>query len=198
VSNRIVQQVDMRTGELMEGCLVYVPQRPKIRKGWFMAFQDAFIELAKDREITGEIRRVLDYFFGKLDFENYIHLTQTEIAEVLGMQKTNVSRAVKTLCDKKIILKGPKTGKAITYRLNSNYGWKGKVRNLQEERFKGLQVIRGGKDDTPIGMDHRLSSHRPEPLPNAEEPVKDVVSESHPSRCSPLTMVIPESHTQPK
>jgi len=160
----------MRTGELMEGCLVYVPQRPKIRKGWFMAFQEAFIELAKDREITWEVQRVLYYFFGKLDFENYIHITQTEIAEALGMQKTNVSRAVKTLCDKKIILKGPKTGKTITYRLNSNYGWKGKVRNLQEERFKGFQVIQGGKDDAPTETDRRLSCHRPESPKKTEEP----------------------------
>ena len=34
--------------------------------------QDAFEELAKDREITNEPRRVLDYMFSKLDFENFI------------------------------------------------------------------------------------------------------------------------------
>jgi len=143
MNNKIIRQIDMKTGELLEGCLVYVHHRPKIKGGWFMAFQDAFIEIAKDREITGEVRRVLDYFFGKLDFENYIHLAQTEIATVLGLQKSHVSRAVKVLCDKKIILKGPKTGRIITYRLNADYGWKGKVRNLNSARFA---VIEGGKD----------------------------------------------------
>jgi hypothetical protein len=143
VSDKIIRQFDMKTGEVMDGCLVYVPHRPRIRGGWFMAFQDAFLAIAKDREITGEVRRVLDYFFGKLDFENYIHLAQTEIAEALGLQKANVSRAVKILCDKQIILKGPKTGRIITYRLNANYGWKGKVSHMNAERFK---VIKGGKD----------------------------------------------------
>lgn len=139
--DKIIRQVDMKTGEVMDGCLVYLPYRPKIRGGWFMAFQDAFIEIAKDREITGEVRRVLDYFFGKLDFENYIHLAQAEIADALGLQKTNVSRAVKILCGKRIILKGPKTGRIATYRLNEHYGWKGKVRNLDAARFK---LINGG------------------------------------------------------
>ena len=110
-----------------------------------MAFQEAFIHLAKDREITGEIRRVLDYFFGKLDFENYIHVAQTEIAEALDLQKSHVSRAVKVLCDKQIILKGPKTGRIITYRLNPEYGWKGKVKNMNAARFT---VIQGGKGTT--------------------------------------------------
>ena len=145
MNDKIIRQVDLKTGEIMEGCLVYVPHRPKIRGGWFMAFQEAFIHLAKDREITGEIRRVLDYFFGKLDFENYIHVAQTEIAEALDLQKSHVSRAVKVLCDKQIILKGPKTGRIITYRLNPEYGWKGKVKNMNAARFT---VIQGGKSTT--------------------------------------------------
>jgi hypothetical protein len=135
----------MKTGEIMEGCLVYVPHRPKIRGGWFMAFQDAFLNLATDRDITGEVYRVFFYLMGKLDFENYIHVAQTEIAEALDLQKSHVSRAVKVLCDKQIILKGPKTGRTITYRLNPEYGWKGKVRNMNAARFT---VIQGGKAET--------------------------------------------------
>jgi len=68
------------------------------------------------RVLTEVNGRVLRYFFGKLDSENFIHLPQTEIAEALGLQKSHVSRAVKLLCDKRIIIKGPKTGRAITYR----------------------------------------------------------------------------------
>ena len=145
MNDKIIRQVDLKTGEIMEGCLVYVPHRPKIRGGWFMAFQEAFLNLATDRDITGEVGRVLYYFFGKLDFENYIHVAQTEIAQALGLQKANVSRAVRILCDKKIILKGPKTGRIITYRLNPEYGWKGKVKNMNAARFT---VIQGGKDTT--------------------------------------------------
>jgi DNA-binding MarR family transcriptional regulator len=110
--------------------------------------QAMFLKMAQDREITGEVGRVLYYCFSKLDFENYIHVAQTEIAEALGLQKANVSRAVRVLCDKQIILKGPKTGRTITYRLNPEYGWKGKVKNLNAARFT---VIQGGKGETEKG-----------------------------------------------
>lgn len=140
-----IEQVDMETGEVIQGCMVWIPNRPKLTERWFMAFQDAFEELAKDREITSEPRRVLDYMFSKLDFENYIQLIQKEITKALGMHKSQVSEAIKLLTAKQIILEGPKVGRSKCYRLNPNYGWKGKVKTLQEARREQLQIIQGGK-----------------------------------------------------
>lgn len=111
-----------------------------------MAFQDSFIEIAKDEEITGETLRVLMYLYGLLDFENYIQQSQKEVAEGLGMRKEHVSRAMKVLTSKHIVLEGPKVGRSRCYRLNPNYGWKGKVKSLQEARREQLQVIQGGKE----------------------------------------------------
>ena len=111
--------------------------KTKLTERWFMAFQDAFEELAKDREITNEPRRVLDYMFSKLDFENFINKPE-EIIEILGINKSNVSKAIKLLTRKQIVLEGQKVGRSRCYR-QPNYGWKGKVKNLQEyrrEQFK--------------------------------------------------------------
>lgn len=143
---KYVEQIDRNTGEVMQGCMVWIPHRPKITERWFMAFQDAFEEIAKDREITSEPRRVLDYMFSKLDFENFIQLSQKDIAEALEMQKQNVSNAIKLLKKKQIVLEGPKVGRSKCYRLNPNYGWKGKVKTLQEARREQLRVIEGGKE----------------------------------------------------
>ena len=141
-----IEQIDPETGEVLQGCMVWIPQRPKLTERWFMAFQDTFIEIAKDQEMTGETMKVLFYLFGKLDFENFIQQTQIEIAEGLGMQKQNVSRAMKLLTSKQIVLEGPKVGKSKCYRLNPNYGWKGKVKTLQEARREQMRVIEGGKN----------------------------------------------------
>lgn len=122
----------MDTGEIVRGCMVFVPDRPRITERWFMAFQDAFEEIAKDDELKGESFRVLMYMFSKLDFENYIQLTQKDIAEALGMNKQHVSRAIRLLSSKKVVLEGPKVGRSKCYRLNANYGWKGKVKNLRQ------------------------------------------------------------------
>ena len=139
--NKQIEQIDLKTGEVMQGCMVWIPQRPKLTERWFMAFQDAFEELAKDREITNEPRRVLDYMFSKLDFENFIQLSQKEITEALRMHKSQVSEAIKLLVRKHIILEGPKVGRSKCYRLNPNYGWKGKVKNLEEERKKHIHLV---------------------------------------------------------
>ena len=45
-----VEQIDRETGEVMQGCMVYIPYRPRLTERWFMAFQDSFEEIAKDPE----------------------------------------------------------------------------------------------------------------------------------------------------
>ena len=143
---KYVEQVDRETGEVMQGCMVYLPYRPRITERWFMAFQDAFEEIAKDPEQTLEPKNVLFYLYSKLDFENFIQQSQKDIAEGLGMKKENVSRAMRVLTSKQIVLEGPKVGRSKCYRLNPNYGWKGKVKTLQEARREQLRVIEGGKE----------------------------------------------------
>jgi hypothetical protein len=38
--NKVIDQVDAKTGEIMRGFVVYVPHRPKVSEGWFMGFQE--------------------------------------------------------------------------------------------------------------------------------------------------------------
>jgi len=143
-----VDLIDRQTGEVIKGCLVYIPDRPRVTERWFMAFQDSFEDIAKDPELTLEPKNVLFYLYSKLDFENFIQQTQKEIAEGLGMKKENVSRAMKLLTKKQIVLEGPKVGRSRCYRLNPNYGWKGKVETLQRNRRDQFKLIDGGKDDS--------------------------------------------------
>ena len=138
--------VDLETGEILDGVSVYVNAKVKWREGWFMGIQDAFIALAKDKEIYGRTRAVLDYLFGKLGFENYICLQQKEICEALDLHKGHVSSAIKLLLEKGVILTGPKIGKSFSYRLNPRYGWKGKVTNLAKTR---MELVHSRMPSTP-------------------------------------------------
>lgn len=141
-----IEQIDQTTGEVLQGCMVWIPYRPKLTERWFMAFQDTFEELARDPELTLEPKNVLLYLFSKLDFENFIQQSQADIAKALGMHKEQVSRAMKLLTSKQIVLEGPKVGRSKCYRLNPNYGWKGKVKNLKEYQKEQFRMIKGGKD----------------------------------------------------
>ena len=102
--------------------------------------QDALRILAK--ELTGEQFKVLMLMLADLDYENFIQIAQADIAETLGMQKTNVSRAVRALLDVGVIFEGPKVGRSKTYRLNEQFGWKGTVTNHKRHSKTALVSFR--------------------------------------------------------
>ena len=148
--------IDLDTGEVMEGVNVFCPTSKKTGfqtlYGWrycIMA-QDAMTMIAADKDITGETFRVFFYMAGRLDFENYIRIQQTEIMEALNLDKSNVSKAVKILEKKNILLRGPKVGQSYSWRMNPNFGYKGdprgKVYKVGNEVV--FRVLEGGKADT--------------------------------------------------
>ncbi len=126
--------VDKYTGEEFGFPVIVGRKRNPYGKGWVMNSQDAAILLAKDKDIKGETHRVLWLIIGILDFENWVQLSVTEIAKELGMHRPDVSKAMKVLETKEIILRGPKVGRSYAFMLNPEFGWKGKVKNLDEYR----------------------------------------------------------------
>ena len=135
--------IDLDTGEVLtEGIPIWIGRKPRINNGWFMAFQDAFEILSKDRELTGEANRVLLYLFSRLDFDNFIQVQQSDIAQALDLKKQNVNRCIRILSKKEIILKGPKIGRSSSFRLNPNFGWKGKVSSLREAQREHLKLVK--------------------------------------------------------
>jgi len=108
---------------------------------WIPISQEAFSALAAYR-FTGETYSVMLYLMGKLSFDNWINVTQAEIGNSLGLARPNVSRAMKVLVEKKIILEGPRKGRCHTYRLNYAIGYKG---DEGRQTKGGFKVLDGGK-----------------------------------------------------
>ena len=137
MKQRKIASVDQDTGEILEGVVVYcgVKKNP-YSTGWIMNSQEALKLLATDKDLKGETYRVLLLLLSQLDFENWIQITQKEISETLEMKKSQVSRAISVLEEKEIILRGPKIGRTYAFRLNPYFGWKGKVKNLNDYRNK--------------------------------------------------------------
>lgn len=92
---------------------------------WVAIYQTALEWLAKTN-LQNQEYRVLMYLMSKLDFENYIRVTQTSIADALKIKQSNVSRAIRGLIDHDILIVGPHAGTAKTYRLNPRMAYKGK------------------------------------------------------------------------
>lgn len=138
-------------GELSAEQYVFVAI-PKVQyklKGWFMGFQTAFKEVAKDKSLSGESKNVLIYLLGTMDFENFLGIEQKIVAEELGMKQSNVSRAMKELSEHGILEQGPKFGKFKTYKINLFYAWKGKAVNREKARKDKKPVAVAAKPKVP-------------------------------------------------
>lgn len=141
-----ITQVNQETGEVLEGVLVWMPRKRKSPfERHFTMNQAGLLTLAKN--LTGEQLKVLLTLLADLDYENYIQITQLDIAEKLEMKKTNVSRSVKALIELGVVLEGPKVGRSKTYRLNEQFGWKGTIPNHNKALKKrmaqsGISVIK--------------------------------------------------------
>lgn len=136
-------QFNESTGEVVGGFVAVI--RPKQKSSFqrhFTMNQDALMILAQT--LKGEELRVLMVLLSDLDYENYIQVQQTDIAQKLDMQKQNVNRAIKRLIEIEVINEGPKVGRSKTYNLNASFGWKGTVTNHRKALKNGLCVIDGG------------------------------------------------------
>ena len=142
----IHNEINPVTGEVERQYAVVPIFKKKLKEGFFMAIQEGFLHLAQ-LDLTGEQLRVLLYIMGKLDFENYICLTQKSVSEALNLHKSNVSKAFKVLVEKGIIHEGPKVGRIKTYRLDPSFGYKGRYKNyekvkkaIQKAKDKGVDL----------------------------------------------------------
>ena len=130
---RNIGTVDLDTGEVLEGVSVFChKKRNPYPEGWVMNSQFAAGFVAKDKDFKLETHRVLWALLEHLTWENWSILPLTYIAQELGMQRPNVSKAVKLLEKKGIIIRGEKSGKSYKWRLNPEFGWKGDTDKLSE------------------------------------------------------------------
>ena len=139
MARRELEQIDPQTGEVLQGFVAVV--QPKRKNG----FGQGWVAMAQDA-IGDEARRVFFLLAGHVDFDNWIQISQTDLADMIGMKRTNFSRALKRLEGEGVLLRGPKIGRSATFRLNPEYGWKGSAKShkeaLQERmRARGMTVI---------------------------------------------------------
>lgn len=148
---RRLVQVDAGTGEVLEDGYVAV-LFPKRRNGfggrWFAMAQDA-LKVLKDIKRVEDFR-VLMAMLERLDFDNLIQVSQADVASELEMDRAQVNRAVKRLCDLGALVPGPRIGVSRSFRLNPTFGWKGSAKSHNDElqrrmRAAGVKVVSGGR-----------------------------------------------------
>lgn len=119
--------------------------------------QHAFEVLASEIKSL-EQYRVLCLAISRLDFNNYLTLNQSEMAAALGMAQPSVNRAIKALVQKNILLEGQRVGRVMMYRLNPNYGWKGKAKG----HVVALSEVRSARRLAQAAKDKAVAISKPD------------------------------------
>lgn len=143
---RKLDQIDAETGEVLsEGALVWVPNRTPHPYGdrWLAMRMDTIRRLTMHPGIGMQEMRVFGALIDRLDYQNFIHVPQTELAEVTGIERSNINRALKKLIDFGIVVEGPRVGRSRTYRFDPDAGWRGSKKALKTE----LRTIQGGRKE---------------------------------------------------
>jgi len=141
LSDKTILQIDADTGEVLIGTLVWVENKPRSMGHFVKTYQNGLEALAAYR-LTGETYSVLLHLMSKLSFDNWINVTQADIGKRLNLAQPHVSRAMKVLVEKQILLEGPRKGRCHTYRLNYAIGYKG---DEGRQTKGGFKVLDGGK-----------------------------------------------------
>ena len=140
-TSKYIAVVNDETGEVKG----YFPLKSKhlSKGGEFMAiYQSSLAYISSQKELTGETLRVFLKLLSCLDFNNFIRVSQTELAKEIGISRPNVAKAIKKLQEFDIIREGARAGLNKTYRLNPTVGHKGKHFDDTVIEFSQLQSKR--------------------------------------------------------
>ena len=132
---RILTVVNKETGEIE--ARVNLQNRLE-RGGWFAFFQKSAVYLAQN--LNKEELRVLMYMISKLDYGNYIRVTNKNIHQNLGMKHSNVARAIRSLIEKNVIAVQEWYGISRIYRMNPNFLHKGRDFYQTHKEYRELRT----------------------------------------------------------
>jgi len=122
---------------------LFVKDEKRTGETWIVLWQGvspmSIVQLAIDGNLTGADYRVFHVLLAYLDLENNVVVNQSEVGKMLGMGQANVARSLGKLLQLEIISKGPKVGRACTYRLNPATAWKGALQQGATEKRREVK-----------------------------------------------------------
>lgn len=129
--------VNPDTGEVADG--FFTIRGAKYPKGveFMTMFRDGWKYLAT-LSLAPTTSKVLFELLARLDYENWLSISQETLAEEIGMRQPHVARAIKDLVAGSIIevSKDGTDKRRNAYRLNANLGWKGDAKQWMQHQHQ--------------------------------------------------------------
>lgn len=96
----------------------------KYAGGWIVNNQIALLRFVTSNPTKVELSIFL-LINAKIQYDNWLEINQSEWARNYGFDQGNISKAISSLIEKKILIKNP--NKHNCFRLNEFYGYKGNI-----------------------------------------------------------------------
>jgi DNA-binding MarR family transcriptional regulator len=124
------------------------PKEKKYPVEWLVVWKTesevgvSLMEQALCERMTLTDYRLRDYLLATIGIDNCVYVNQAEVARKLNVRKATICESIKRLCEMKILLKGPKSGKSNTYSISPAFCFIGKLKDGIDQR---KDVIKRGK-----------------------------------------------------
>jgi hypothetical protein len=96
--------------------------------------------LAEDKELAASEFRVLMFLMSKMRPGNHIDMRPIDVANEMGLQRSNAARTLRKLRDRGILVER----KGFGWRVDPNYVWRGDPTGLVGKRRDGSLVLLPG------------------------------------------------------
>jgi DNA-binding MarR family transcriptional regulator len=103
-------------------------------------FTDSLLEIAMDKDFTGQDLRVLMAIFSGMEYENFYSQSQTVIADQLELKQPHVSKSLSKLVTKGWLKVIGQTGRQKIYRVSPHLALKSRAKNHRQlvEDWEGI------------------------------------------------------------
>ena len=136
--------VNPETGEVADGFSPSAVRKYPKGVEFMTMFRDGW-EYLSTLSLAPSTSKVLFKLLARLDYENWLSISQETLAEEIGMKQPNVARAIRDLVQTEIleVSKDDTDKRRNSYRLNANLGWRGDARQWarHQQTRTGSNVI---------------------------------------------------------
>ena len=103
-----------------------------LKTGYIRFFQDALMELGKDKELSKDDLRVFLGILASLEYENIFRESLTKLASELNINRANVSRSVSKMVEKHYLVKIGNQGKVNHYMVDPRIIFRTRAEHLSD------------------------------------------------------------------
>ena len=111
--------------------VLIVMSQKRLGKEYLRMYQDAFLEIAQDKELNHTNTRVVLAILGKLGYENEFSLSQDDLGNLLQVAQQNISKSLLKLEAKGYLQVVRTVGRQKIYQFNPYLAFRSRAKNFK-------------------------------------------------------------------